>query len=118
MPQYGFSRSQRLRRRKLIDELFLRGESMGLHPLRIVWMEHPEQTTRPHQVVIAVSKRNFNKAVDRNLLKRRIREAYRLRQNGRKIVKRLCIGFVFTGRQIAPMQVIADRVEKAMSRLP
>ena len=75
---YSFPKEEHLCRKKLIDELFGQGSSFGLYPLRLVWRPTESPATEPLQVLVSVSKRNFKRAVDRNYLKRLMREAYRL----------------------------------------
>ena len=72
-----FSKSERLSSEILIKELFAKGSSFYLHPFKFLFLEK-EGDENKKQVLISVPKRNFKRAVDRNLLKRRIREAYRL----------------------------------------
>jgi ribonuclease P protein component len=73
-----FSKEERLCSKKLLTELFTNGSSFLVYPYRVTWLAaNPEQTT-PAQVVIGVSKKKFKRSVDRNLIKRKIREAYRL----------------------------------------
>lgn len=79
-------REERLKSRKLISRLFKgEGQSYMAYPVRVVWLPVDEVDRRhagfgehPVQVAISVPRRNFKTAVARNLLKRRIREAYRL----------------------------------------
>ena len=71
-----FNKQERLCRRKVIKQLFSEGKSFLLYPFRIVWIASPKEDSLA-KILISVPKRNFKKAVTRNLLKRRIREAYR-----------------------------------------
>ncbi len=69
----------RLRSKKLIGKLFEEGNALSKYPLRMVWIEVdelPEDVLV--QVAVSVSKKRFKRAVKRNLLKRRMREAIRL----------------------------------------
>ncbi|WP_162428479.1 ribonuclease P protein component [Pontibacter pudoricolor] len=75
---YTFSKEERLCSKRLITLLFSKGSSFNLYPLRFVFYTEPGTTPAPTQVVISVSKRHFKRAVDRNRLKRQMREAYRL----------------------------------------
>lgn len=75
---YTFNKEERLCSRKLLDLLFKNGSSFLLYPFRISYLFVDEPANYPAQVVINVAKKRYKRAVDRNLLKRRIREAYRL----------------------------------------
>ncbi|MFD2286822.1 ribonuclease P protein component [Pedobacter petrophilus] len=75
---YTFRKEERLCSRKHLDLLFKNGSSFLLYPFRISYLFIDESASVPAQVVINVPKKRYKRAVDRNLLKRRIREAYRL----------------------------------------
>jgi len=74
---YSFTKNERLTSQLLIDKLFESNHSFVVSPLKVLWInaEHPGKY--PVQIAISVPKKKFKRAVDRNLLKRRIREAYR-----------------------------------------
>ncbi len=75
-----FSKRERIVSRKLIEQLFSKGSSFSVSafPLRIVVLETKRVADDiPVQVLISVSKRHFKHAVDRNRVKRQVREAYR-----------------------------------------
>lgn len=81
MTKFNITREERLKSKKMLGALFKGGNSFVAYPLRVVWL--PAEAVQaiapaPVQVAISVPKRNFKTAVERNLLKRRIREAYRL----------------------------------------
>ncbi len=76
LKEKGLSKNERIVSRKLIEQLFTGGQSHSLtaFPVRIVY----QQTSNPHsQILISVPKRRFKHAVDRNRVKRQLREAYR-----------------------------------------
>jgi len=77
MSFFSFRKDEILRKKKLIDRLFAEGTSFFIYPFKIFWLATPIDTEFPAQILISVAKRNFKNAVDRNRIKRQIRETYR-----------------------------------------
>ena len=80
--RFTFTKEERLCSKILIDKLFTEGKSVYSPPFRFVFM--PVEYLKgqfPAQVVFSVPKRNFKLAVKRNLIRRRMREAYRLNKS-------------------------------------
>ncbi len=75
---YTFRKEERLCSKKLIEELFSKGKSFSYYPFIIYYRKNQIPCSYPAQLLVTVSKKKLRKAVDRNLMKRRIREAYRL----------------------------------------
>lgn len=76
-----FKKKERLRSKKVIGELFKLGNSFYSKPFLVVWGKTNHEQKYPAQMAISVSKKLFKRSVNRNLLKRRIREAYRLNKH-------------------------------------
>ena len=77
-----FPLKEHLKSKSIIDKLYAEGASVTAYPLRAVFIEVPADSQEPTAtILISVAKRRFRHAVDRNLVKRRIREAYRLNKN-------------------------------------
>ena len=120
--KYTFPKEEHLCRKKLIEELFSKqSASFGAYPLRMVWVKAAAPTAAPPQVLISVSKRTFKRAVDRNRLKRLIREAYRLNKyrlteqpGGHEIA---LLGIIFTGKEISPLALVERKLISAFHRL-
>lgn len=73
-----FSKHERLKSRKKIHELFESGYVIHYYPFKINWqLEKEIGCSNPAKIAIGVSKRSIKKAVDRNRIKRKIREVYR-----------------------------------------
>ena len=72
-----FRKEEKLKKKNLITELFASGKSMSVFPLKLVYLEMDHDSDYKIKAGVSVSKRNFKKAVDRNSIKRLMRETYR-----------------------------------------
>jgi ribonuclease P protein component len=117
MGRFTFQKEERLSKEILIQELFDKGSSFYLFPFKVFFMPNPDQAYPYHQVIISVSKRNFKRAVDRNLIKRRIREAYRLNKAKLPLHNKLLIAYIYSVKDILPSVQIHERLVKTFKRL-
>lgn len=120
----GFGKKEKLKSRKLVEELFARGKSQNIFPIRIIYKflkpSSPESTIL--QAGVSVSKKNFKKAVDRNRIKRLLREAYRLQKKELTEVlkekeKNGYVFFIYTGKELPPYQTIFETMSKCLDIL-
>jgi len=72
----SFGRKEKLKSKKLITQLFEEGKGISIYPLKLIYLP-TDNKDKPLQTGVTVSKRNFKSAVDRNRIKRLLREAYR-----------------------------------------
>lgn len=79
-----FKKKERLCNKSLIEQLFQKGLYINNYPFKLIWINIDKinkpinfNTDYPAKILISVSRRNFHHAVDRNKIKRLIREAYR-----------------------------------------
>ncbi|WP_259070596.1 ribonuclease P protein component [Mucilaginibacter sp. X4EP1] len=120
---YTFKKEERLCNKKLIDELFHNGSSFLCYPFKASWMlvSNPQQF--PAQIILAVSKRRFKRAVDRNLIKRRMREAYRLHKQQylydrlNLTDKQIVLSLGYIGKEIAPYDITKKKMLKLLTQL-
>lgn len=124
-----FTKAERLCSKKLIDELFGGGSaSMAAFPLRAVYrfVEHDTghctEESVPVQVLISVPKKRLRLAVDRNRMKRQVREAYR--RNKQSLCQRLSqqrrsmnLAFVCISNEASPSSRVAASVKKILRRI-
>ena len=73
-------KQERLKSKKLIEKLYTEGDSIKTFPLRMVYVQTAHTSDFPCQVGVSVAKKNYKLAVDRNRLKRLMRETYRLQK--------------------------------------
>ena len=78
---FKFPKKEKLKSKKLIDKLFTEGKSVSKYPFRLVYIKTELIEEVKVQAGVSVSKRNFKSAVDRNRIKRLMRESYRLNKN-------------------------------------
>ena len=78
---FKYPKKEKLCSKILISKLFENSYRLSKYPLKLLWIEAELTAEVPIQSTISVSKRRFKKAVTRILLKRRIREAFRLNKN-------------------------------------
>ncbi len=82
MTRHTLPKQERLSSKKSIELLFKEGQSLFVHPLKLMYLQAVTPTSNSNlQIAFTVPKRSFKKATDRNLLKRRMREAYRLNKS-------------------------------------
>ena len=120
---HNFPKREHIVSTRLIEQLFGSGStSMAAYPLRAVFrMVERSQTDVPVQVLISVPKKRFKHAVDRNRVKRQVREAYR--HNKQPLVdavptdKSLLLCFVWVGDCLAPSSIVSNRIEKLLTRV-
>lgn len=112
MGTHTFRKAERLSRKKWIQELFDKGSSFNSYPYRILYLPHPDPDAAMNQVMFSVSKRLFKRAVDRNKIKRRMREAYRLNKGPAGLRGKMLIAYIYTAREILPSTIIRDKLDK------
>jgi ribonuclease P protein component len=114
--KFTFSKEERLKSEKHIQELFKKGSSFYLFPFKVIFLPNPDTTYPFHRVMVSVSKKNFKRAVDRNLIKRRIRESYRLNKNLLPTSPKLFIAYLYNAKEILTFAQIQDRLMKTFNR--
>jgi ribonuclease P protein component len=131
MSQFTLCKSERLHRDKAISRLFTEGRSGFAHPFRYFWlvsadMERQDGTPQDGEptvaVLFSVPKKQFKRAVKRNLLKRRTKEAYRLSRNGlmetaRAKGKHIDLALVYSTKELSDLKTIEDGVKRILEKI-
>ena len=120
---YTFKKEERLCNKKLIESLYHNGSSFLCYPFKASWLPVDEAMPYPAQVLISVSKKRYKHAADRNLVKRRIREAYRLNKQQHlyqqldEAGKRVVFSISYIGKEIVPYDMMAKKMLKLLQQL-
>ena len=117
MKLQSFSKQERLYKKKLIDGIFKEGKSFNISPFRVIVQPNPDQSGLVNQVLFTVPSKFFKRAVDRNLLKRRMREVYRMNKSAITVTTKLLLAYIYTSREILPFEVIREKMIKSFERL-
>lgn len=121
MVRFTLSKNERLSSLKEIDALFSKGKSFTKYPLRIVWGAGRKPDDIPARILFSVSKKKFSRAVDRNRIKRLMRESYRILKPGffNALDKNhsIDVAIIYIGTELMDLAAIQKSMETALQRL-
>lgn len=121
---FSFPKSERLCSKKAIEELVELNSTLFVHPLKCYFQFYPiTEGDEDNKILFSVPKRFFKKAVDRNKIKRRLKEAYRLNKfdllfestfgNKRKVN----ILIVYIGKEILSYQNLQNSLSSLLIKI-
>src|SRR5437868_3169248 len=114
MEKFTLKKSERLSQEKLIQELFDKGSSFYLYPFKVFFLSNEGPT---NQIMASVPKSIFKRAVDRNTIKRRIREGYRLNKSKLLQDKFFSIAYIYTAKEILASSFIHQKILSSFDKL-
>jgi len=118
------SKKERIVSNLLIETLFGQGnsESLAAYPIRVIYTQiEQQQDGAPVQILISVPKKRFKHAVDRNRVKRQVREAYRhhkqLLYNKVEEGKQLLVAFVWLSDKHMPSSEVEKKIKMLLEKI-
>lgn len=111
----SFGKSEKLKRRNHITALFAEGKSLKSYPIKLIY--HPLEGETQHKVGVSVPKRRFRHAVDRNRLKRLMREAYRLNKTMMPTDKTYALMWIYLGDKKVDFAQVSKSVISILTQL-
>lgn len=112
-----FNKKERLKSKKEIELLFSEGKSISKYPVRLVYRKSNFEERIKIRTGVSVSKRNFKKAVDRNCIKRLMRESYR---KNKYIVPntthQFTFMFLFSGKEMPEYSLIESKIKGILQK--
>ncbi len=118
-------KNERLKSRKVIEQVFKAGKSFSLFPFRVIYTlaNNPLPTADGQlQAAFSVSKKHFKKATHRNRIKRLMRESWRLQKNNlaesvRSLNKNMTVFIIFSGKELPPYNLVVEKNTALINRL-
>ncbi len=100
---------------KLAEKIYSDGTKFSVNLFRVHFMENA--TEEDDKLIISVPKRNFKRAVKRNLIRRRTREAFRLSKSGYPSTQGKHVMFVYTSKEVALYDEIIKSINNALGKI-
>jgi len=118
MLRYTFSKNERLKSKHLIDTLFSEGQSVTVFPLKLIFISISDSPEKQLKAGVSVSKRLFKKAVDRNKLKRLMRESYRLNKPSffNNISGSYAFMILYLGKETCEFKALDDKMKQLLEK--
>jgi ribonuclease P protein component len=118
MKPFSFPKSERLCSKKSIDQIFESGKNVFNYPIKAIYtISPPDEGDIPCQVLFVVPKKKFKRAVHRNAIRRKVREAYRLNKQtlidwcliNKKVLR---ITFIFIASEEVNYNIITETINR------
>ena len=117
--RYTFRNEEKLKKKILISELFASGKSASVFPLKMIYLQNDHDSPFKIQAGVSVSKRNFKRAVDRNRIKRLMRESYRKKKYliyNNEDTKKHIMMFIYQGKDEVSYKLMEEKMTQLIEK--
>ena len=119
---FTYQKKDKLKSRKQTQNLFSNGKAIGVFPIKLIYTIEAVDTAGVLQAGVGAPTRTFRKAVQRNRVKRLLREAYRLEKPSFLTQfslehKRINLFFLYGNAEVLPQAEIQNKVRSALALL-
>lgn len=113
---FRFQKKEKLKSKKLIEQLFAEGTSVSKYPLKLIFLQTDFDDGILIKAGFVVPKKKFKKATDRNRIKRLMKEAYRLNKGHffNNLPTSFAFMFLYLGKEEADFQAISKTMEQLL----
>ncbi|MES2374637.1 MAG: ribonuclease P protein component [Bacteroidota bacterium] len=117
---YSYNKTEKLKSRKTLNELFTKGKSFSVFPVKLFYTI--AENDQAIKAGVGVSARNFKKAVDRNRIKRLLRECYRLNKLSLHTTvaakqKGVSVFFLYVGKELPEYAMLNEKMQAVLTKL-
>lgn len=120
--RYTYSRTEKLKGRKTTEMVFKKGKSFLVFPVKVFYINDLPDKSAVLKAGVGAGSRNFKKAVDRNRIKRLLREAYRLEKPGLKSElenrqRQMGIFLLYIGKELPEIDQLKEKMPQIIENL-
>ena len=118
----SFKKSERLTNKTIIETIFDKGKRIKHFPFLLYFLPHEFEDGQSLKIVISVPKRKIKKAVNRNRIRRQIKEVYRLNKHDLKAnlieqKKSLALFLIYTGKEKPNFILMEEKIKLILKEL-
>lgn len=119
---FTYNQKEKLKSRKVLSTLFAEGKSFSVFPVKAFYLPVTDTQAAMIQAGVGVSARHFKKAVDRNRIKRLLRECYRLNKtqlhtSALAKEKKMALFFLYIGKEIPAFALLDEKMKTVLTKL-
>lgn len=113
LKKFAFPNKEKLKSKKLIEQLFAQGKSVTIFPLKLIYLPIAVDDNVPFKTMVVAPKKNFKSAVKRNRIKRLLREAYRLNKAHifNNIEGNFALAILYIGKEMPDYHLIEQKTK-------